>query len=114
MKKYITDYFIANQKWCIFLADSHDPELMVDGTHCLGTTWPARLEIYVSNELCGDRLKRTIRHELAHAFIASTQMVRPESYTEEDLCEFMAIYAEGLARCADEIDKSVTGGVVQV
>jgi hypothetical protein len=103
MTKHIDKITITDQKWDVFFTDAHDPELVVDGTYRMGTTWPARYEIYISNEIKGDRLKRILSHELVHALIESSQIVKSESYTEEDLCEFMAIYAKPLAEFVDSL-----------
>ena len=103
MTKHIDKIAILDQEWNVFFADPHAPELFVDNTARMGTTWPARCEIYISNEIKGNRLKRTLAHELVHALIESSQIVKSESYTEEDLCEFMAIYAKPLHEFVDSL-----------
>ena len=84
---------IAGQQWLVEKVESHHPGLFVDGTARRGACWCGSAEIYISNELKGDQVTRVIMHELAHAYIYSTQAVQPESWTEEDVCELFAIYA---------------------
>ena len=85
---------IAGQQWQISTVGAHRPELMVNGTSRLGACWCAHLDIWISDELRGDQVPRVVMHELTHAYIYSTQAITPESWSEEDLCEFMAIYGQ--------------------
>ena len=68
MTKYAGKLTIFEQEWEVFTADAHDPELIANGVDCAGTTWCGHFKIFLSNELRGSRLKRTIRHEITHAF----------------------------------------------
>lgn len=94
MKKQIETIPIAGQLWTVYAADSHDAELFVNGGACFGTTWSGSYSIYISNELSGTRARRTITHEVTHAYLYSTQCNMPESYSEEQLCDFIAIYCD--------------------
>lgn len=94
---------IEGQSWSIEKKQSHSPSLMVDGAECCGTTWLGHLKIYIDAALTGDRAMRTIRHELCHAYIWSTQAVRPEAWDEEALCDFMAIYGPQISKAADAV-----------
>lgn len=84
---------IAGQQWLVEKVESHHPGLFVEETARRGACWCGSTEIYISNELKGDQVARVVMHELAHAYIYSTQAVQPESWTEEDVCEMFAIYA---------------------
>lgn len=94
--KRICEVKIAGQLWTIETVNSHDASLMANGESCFGTAWPAKMKIFISNELSGDRLKRTIKHELTHAYINATQCSRNETFSEEELCDFIAIYGEAI------------------
>lgn len=83
---------IAGQQWQVHKVEAHHPGLMVDGTARRGACWCGKAEIYISNEVTGDQVSRVIMHELAHAYIYSTQAIQPESWGEEDICELFAIY----------------------
>lgn len=91
---------IAGQQWLVEKVESHHPGLFVEGTARRGACWCGSTEIYISNELKGDQVARVVMHELAHAYIYSTQAIQPESWTEEDVCELIAIYGcEIVAMC---------------
>lgn len=103
-------FCILDQMWTIETATPHDANLYVDNTVCTGTMWAAKHAIYISDELSPERAWRTILHELSHAYIAATQAIVPESYTEEDLCEFVSIYALELITRATSLHKELYGG----
>ena len=103
MTKYAGNLTIVDQEWKIYTADAHDPELIADGRACTGTTWCGHFKIFLSNELRGSRLLRTIRHEITHAFIYSSQCEVPETFNEEQICEFVAIYGDKIIEISDEI-----------
>lgn len=84
---------IAGQQWMVHKASANDPGLYVDGTARRGACWLGKAEIFISDELRGDQLFRVVMHELAHAYIYSTQAITPESWSEEDVCELIGIYA---------------------
>lgn len=84
---------IAGQQWLVEKVESHHPGLFVEGTARRGACWCGSTEIYISNELKGDQVARVVMHELAHAYIYSTQAIQPESWDEEGICEMFAIYA---------------------
>lgn len=84
---------IAGQQWQVWAVNAHHPGLMVDGTARRGACWCGKTEIYISNECTGDQVARVVMHELAHAYIYSTQAISVENWTEEDVCEMIAIYA---------------------
>ena len=85
---------IRDQHWSVEVVPAHDPGLWVDGTERTGATWPVAHQIYISDELNEDQAYRVILHELTHAFIRATQVHSPESWTEEAVCEMVAIYGD--------------------
>lgn len=84
---------ITGQQWHVEKVESHHPGLMVESTARQGTCWCGKSQIYLSNELAGDQVARVAMHELAHAYIYSTQAIQPESWSEEEVCEMFGIYA---------------------
>ena len=84
---------IAGQQWQVHKVEAHHPGVLVDGTARRGACWCGKADIYISNEVTGDQVARVVMHELAHAYIYSTQAIQPESWVEEDVCELFAIYA---------------------
>ncbi len=71
----------------------------------MGTTWSAKAQIYIANNLAPSKMLLTIRHEITHAFMDSTQIRELEAYTEEDVCEFVAKYGYAVLQLADDVFK---------
>lgn len=89
--------------WLVSKVDAHSPGLMVGESECRGTCWSGTSSIYLSNELTRVTAPRVIRHELAHAWIWATQAVIPETWSEEDVCEIIGIYAQDIVDAANFI-----------
>ena len=81
--------------------------LFVGDKRCAGTTHYHMQEIYLSQELKQDSKYSTLCHELAHAFLAETQIDCKENFTEEMLCEFVGMYSKRICDIADEYFKEV-------
>lgn len=94
---------IGNLEWTVLRAAAHEPVLVVDGLECTGTTWLGKAEIYIDETLQGSRAMRTLVHELCHAYIFSTQAIRPETWDEEAICDFVAVYALEITKLASEV-----------
>lgn len=91
---------INNLDWNILIVPNTNPELISNGCAAAGTTWFMQQKIYLSADLTKDTVKSVIAHELAHAFLLSTQ-IRPthqdaeiEHYSEEEMCNFVSMYGE--------------------
>lgn len=102
--------FILDQEWTIEKVPPHDSNLYVSNEVCTGTMWAAKQAMYISGELSSERAWRTILHELCHAYIAATQAVVPEEWSEEAVCELIAIYGYEMVEKARSIHESFYGG----
>lgn len=89
--------------WEINVVSTTDPELMVDGEMCRGTTWFGKQQIFLAKELNANTALRVIIHELTHAYLYSTQMRIPETFTEEEVCEFVACWGADIISMANEV-----------
>lgn len=98
---------IVDQEWTIRVVDSHDPHMFADGTVCRGCTWVGQSAIYMSNELTDRTFKRVLLHELVHAHLFATQMSVPDTFNEEQLCDFFAIYSEEILDLANKIEQEL-------
>ena len=98
MKKKINELI-----WDIAIVATASPELNVDGAICRGTTWFGKQLICVSSDLDPQTAKITITHELTHAFLWSTQMRRPDTFTEEEICDFFARWGSQIVNAAEEV-----------
>ncbi len=99
---------INNLIWEIAVVTSTNPELIVNGDVASGATWPLQQKIYLSSDLTKDTVKSVIAHELAHAFLLSTQ-IRPvkdaeeECYSEEEMCNFVSMWGESIFALTDKV-----------
>lgn len=103
MKNKSINIRINDQKWKVKITESHDPSLICDGTVCRGCTWCSNQTIYISNELTKATFLKVITHELVHASLTSTQMSIPESFTEEQMADFFALYGQRILKLAKEL-----------
>lgn len=94
---------VCNEVWSVSRVPTNSPKLYVDGHFCRGTTWIGHREIAIAEEVSEEAALRVIRHELAHAYLASTQIRQIDEFNEEDLCEFVAIYSEALIMQARQV-----------
>lgn len=80
-------------RWCISEVESNSSLLISeDGKRCKGTTHYLTHFIYLDKDLPLTDKSSTLMHELTHAALYSTQIELKENYTEENLCEFVAMY----------------------
>jgi len=94
---------INHMLWEVNIVPTTDPELMVDGEMCRGTTWYGKQQIFLADALNGNTALRVIIHELTHAHLFSTQMRLPDTFTEEEVCEFVACWGAEIIRVATEV-----------
>lgn len=103
---------LNGQKWRVCVVDVHDPSLLLDGELRRGCTWLNLQKIYLSNELDERTAPRVIAHELTHATLYATQIKdlgnsTVENFTEEDVCEFVALYGAQIADIAQDLMKKL-------
>lgn len=99
---------LNGQKWRVCVVDVHDPSLLLDGELRRGCTWWNSQKICLSNELDERTAYKVIAHELTHAVLYVTQIKdlgssTTENFTEEDVCEFMALYGAQIADIAQDL-----------
>lgn len=94
---------INEKYWEIKKVPSNDPLLYYDGGFSRGATWCTSQVIALSDDLNLYTASTVILHELSHAFLASTQVSVPESFNEEQVCNFVADYGEQIQRMASSI-----------
>lgn len=89
--------------WDVDIVPSESEALTIDGRQCRGATWCGQQRIVLSAMLNQRTARRTITHELSHAFLWSTQVHCQDTYGEEELCDFVACYAAQISRYANDI-----------
>lgn len=88
--------------WNITLTDDIE-SLTAGGKVCSGTIHYSTQDIYIDKALSLIDKYKTIRHELTHAIIYETQINTDVTYTEEDICEFVAKYGAFINSKTEEI-----------
>lgn len=67
-----------------------------------GLTDYESLEITIAPNLCGENKKRTVIHEIIHAYCYSIGYCNKNKYDSEELCEFVAHNLETIKKLSDE------------
>lgn len=98
---------INSSNWNIVLTDNKQDLIDRDGHLCKGTTSYKKSTIYISNEVSRENLAHLLRHELTHVYLYETQIRLTDNYSEEDMCEFIAIYGKRIIKKADTILRRV-------
>ena len=95
--------------WDVDIVSSENKALTLDGRKCRGATWCGQQRIVLSAMLNQHTARRVITHEVTHAFVWATQVHVQKTYTEEEMCDFIACYGTQINRCADEIYTALIG-----
>lgn len=90
-----------DKAWDIYEVPGTDANLYVDGKQCRGVTRYFNREICINKDLLPCDKRQVLIHELTHAFIYDTQIETRDDYTEEHLCDFMAMYADDIIAAVD-------------
>lgn len=87
---------INNFNWNVSFVQSFDKEKF-------GTTRHLTQEIQVLDSLSREETRRTLIHELTHAFINSHGFGQIDEWDTEVVCDFISTYADSIVRLADSI-----------
>ncbi len=85
---------INSLEWEIKEVETRSSELWVNGKECFGTCKYPTQEIFIDSTLKSDKKYQTIKHELTHAFLYCYMLESKQQFSEEELCEFVANYAD--------------------
>lgn len=77
-------------------------KLLVNNKKCGGSIVYKERTIYIDSSLTND-FQRVLMHELTHAILYETQLQLSDSYSEEDMCEFVGKYGKLICDIYDEI-----------
>lgn len=108
--KYVVFVNREESTWSIIEVAGSDSSLFIDGKHCRGATHYFNREIYINKDLTPEDKKQTLIHELVHATLYDTQIELKEEYSEENLCDFVAMYGEGVVRVAEDYLRKTSEG----
>lgn len=97
---------INNIEWNIIECDSLDIRLQMNGEYCGGVTSFDNKEIYLLRDTKNSYKYKILLHELSHCVINDCLLSKPKNYTEEDLCEFVALYSRQIINIAEKYFKN--------
>ena len=87
---------INNFNWTVSFVQSFDKEKFAT-THFLTQ------EIQVLDSLSREETRRTITHELIHAFMQSYGFGQIDEWDTEVVCDFISTYADSIVKMTDEV-----------
>lgn len=91
-----------DDEWSVVITDEKK-KLKSNGKFCAGITCYKEQTIYIDMGLRENQLYRVLLHELTHVYLYTTQINIQETYTEEDMCELVALFGVEIITKANEI-----------
>lgn len=108
---------INNLDYNVQLVEPDNGNLLVDDTWRCGSCCGAGGKIYIDNALSDEVTRRTLIHELTHAYIYAYGHAKRGEYQDEDVCEFVSAFgsaiiydAEAAMKHYGKVAKAVSGG----
>lgn len=89
--------------WTFELVKGTNSNLLFDNEFNYGITCYNDAHVYVSKDLPIDLRKRTLLHETVHAILFSYMLRKYESFTEEELADFVAKYFDEIYTITNNI-----------
>lgn len=89
--------------WTFELVKGTDSNLLFDNEFVYGITCYNDAHVYVSKDLPIELRKRTLLHETVHAVLFSYMLRKYESFTEEEMADFVAKYFDKIYILCDII-----------
>lgn len=95
---------INGLEYSIEFVDPDSKALHDDGTHTyIGITFHSTGHICINNNLTPGLTRRTVAHEIAHAYMYAHGFSDIKTFTDEDVCEVLTAYGEAIFRDTDDI-----------
>lgn len=98
---------INGSNWKVIITDNKQDLTDKYGHICKGTVSYRLSTIYLDNTVSRENAAHILRHELSHIYLYETQLAQKDIYTEEELCEFTAIYGMRIVNKANNILKRI-------
>lgn len=97
----------------IHLVEPDNGNLLVDGIWRCGSCDSAGGQIFIHNRLSYETMRRTIIHELTHAYIFAYGHAKREKYYDEDVCEIVSAFADAIIYDTNAIIKHYNIGTAE-
>lgn len=97
------DFYIKGRKWNIELVNIDNP-LLCGEDNC-GVTHFSKSKIVINEEMDISTIIDTVGHELCHAFMFVCGFGQFETFTEENICDMLAVWGVDYGRVRAELTK---------
>lgn len=103
-------FLVNNQVWEIKEVPADCGKLVINGCFRQGSIHFDTQTLYVLDSLKIERKREVLLHELAHCFLYATQIYyEKDSFSEEEVCEFIALYSSQVVDVMDRYFKKIGG-----
>ena len=93
--------------WDIVFTSDNKNLIDRNGHICKGLVSYKEKIIYVDRNVPREDIKHILKHELTHIYLYKTQLYVKETFSEEDICEFVAIYGSKIHNKVNNIMKRI-------
>ena len=87
----------------VILVEAGHEKLKIKRIERCGTTWFHTGKIYILNTLPYGVMRQVLMHELTHAYMMAYGFLPHDKFDDEELCDFMAAYADPISKDADAV-----------
>lgn len=95
---------IHNLNWQVeFIQSEHCFEENNTQEELCGITKKLKLQVFINSEMNDDLVRRTVIHELTHAYIWTYGFENFDSFKEEDLCNFIETFSESILKDTEKV-----------
>lgn len=98
--------------WKIFYVHNGDENLKLDGVDCMGITYFKEQQIYLDSDMSRDLFRKTVIHELTHAFLFSFGHHLECDEAEEAVCDFLGSHLDRIYKTTNKIMTDFTNKAV--
>lgn len=96
---------INKLKYDVSMAGAYDSVFKTNGEVAAGVTFNAAGQIYIDETLYPAVMRRTIMHEITHAYLYAYGYLARAEFSQEDLCEFISSFADAIIYDTDAVMK---------
>ena len=90
--------------YSVEFVDPDSKALYNDGKNTyIGITYHSTGHICINNQMLPGITRRTVAHEIAHAYMYAYGFADRKEFTDEDVCEILTAYGEAIFRDTDDI-----------
>jgi Zn-dependent peptidase ImmA (M78 family) len=97
---------INGLEYYVEFVEHDDKGLQNDGVHSyIGIAYHETGHICISNRMKPALMRRTVAHEITHAYMYAHGFSDIKDFKDEDVCEILTAFAEAIFRDTDEVMK---------